>query len=263
MTHHCFFEIVRSLPNGHFRQALLQATASNRSHNVVHYYKSDWQMWIAFAIFVEKSVLFSWPADNMKSVWVCTLVTERSACGCVYVTVYGRHMFAVWWLLPLSMRRRKKKKKMAVYFRMLDFRPRSSMNTAAYKLRGEICRVLGCTVTFRVVFLVECGSEGVRTVCLWWEAHLQEIGIFHIKQSSNTCAFSVLLWKQEHQVTELSEGWGRKSTIWPLGEETCLFFYLNSAWMTGIWCCVNELAAIIICLLLSYSPNQSHFHVHH
>lgn len=231
MTHHCFFEMVTSLPNRHFHQALykpLLLTART--------------MWSITTKMIDKRELllpFLW--RNLR----CSpgLLTTWKVCGCalwwqseVRVGVFmSQCMVGICSLFdgcshfPCAGGR---KKKMAVYFRMSDFRPRSSMNTAAYKLRGELCRVRRCTVTFRVVFLVERGSEGVWTVCLWWEARFQEIGIFHIKQSSKTCAFSVLLWKQEHRVTELSKDGAGNQPSEPWGKKlACSFISVLLGWL--------------------------------
>lgn len=175
MTHQCSFETVTSQQIRHFLRALLRATASNHSHNGVHYYKSDWRSWILFAIFVEKSLLWNLLAcwqhekcvgvhfgDRVKCMWVCLSHRAWSA--------YVHRLTAVPTFPAPDLKKKNKKK--AVYFWMSDFRPRSSMNAAAWKLQGEGCRMLGWTVTFRVVFLVECGSECVQTVSAYDGKHI-------------------------------------------------------------------------------------------
>lgn len=89
--------------------------------------------------------------DRVKCEWVCLCHRVWSA--------YVHCLTAV--LTFSAPEKKEKKKKMVVYFRMLDFRPKSSTNAAAYELQGEFCRLQAEQSHS------ECGSDSLQTAdCL-------------------------------------------------------------------------------------------------
>lgn len=177
----------------------------------------------------------SWPADNMKK---CVGVHFGDRVKCVWVclchrvwTPYVHCLTAVPTFHTREEKKRigkkKKERKKVVYFRMSGFRPSSSMNAAAYKLRGEARRLPGWELFFSWTW----EWDRADCLCLSWEAHLREIGLVHIKQSSKRCVCVVLLWKHEHQAVELlKHGAGNQHflpcTIFTPGRRIWLCFFL-------------------------------------
>lgn len=169
MTHECFFETVMSLPNRRFLQALLPATASNRSHNVVHYYECDWQTWIFLVGKICAVLLACWQhekcvgvhfSDRVKCAWVCSCHRVWSA--------YVRCLMAVP-TFRAQERKNKTKTKTGCLFSDVGFQAKEFHERCS--LRGEVCSLLGWRVTFGVVcFFRE--NVGVTV----WEPYLFMMG---------------------------------------------------------------------------------------
>lgn len=136
----------------------------------------------------------------MKSVWVCTFSEVRvgmfvsssmvGICspfdGCSHFLRSGKE---------------KKRKKEGCLFSDVGFQAEKFHERCSLQAARRGWQTARLSSPIRSCFSRKMWERGCADrLCLYWEAHLQEIGIFHIKQSSKRYAFSVLLGKQEHQV---------------------------------------------------------------